>query len=624
MLGPNLWGARPAGKRPPTEARIQMSSSTAAAPPPSPSAVILRVAPYLWREQTAGLRVRIFLALGLLLGAKLATLGVPVLYKRAVDALSVRDAILIVPIGLIVAYGGARILAATMQELRTMIFDPVAQHGVHRLALETFRHLHRLSLRFHLDRQTGGLSRAIERGINAVENLVYYLVFQIAPTLLEILMVSLLLWWLYDWRYAATTFATIAAYAGWTLAITQWRLVYRRRMLEAESEANAKAVDSLLNYETVKYFGNEAHEARRFDVSLSAYERAAVWSANTLSLLNIGQAAIIAVGVTMVMLLAASGVAAGETGVGDFVMVNAYLIQLYLPLNFLGTMYRELRQALTDLGQMLRLLGEGVEVEDRPDAPALAVAGGTVCFRDVRFGYDGRREILRGVSFEVPAGRSLAIVGPSGAGKSTIARLLFRFYDVSDGAILIDGQDLRAVTQDSLRAAIGIVPQDTVLFNDTIFYNIAYGRPSASPAEVEEAARLARIHDFVMALPDGYQTRVGERGLKLSGGERQRVAIARTILKRPRVLIFDEATSALDTRTERAIQDSLRAISRDVTTLMIAHRLSTVVDADEIIVLQDGAVAERGDHAGLLARGGVYARMWAQQAEARDEDHGPG
>jgi ATP-binding cassette subfamily B protein len=580
---------------------------------------VARLAPYLWREQTAGLRLRIFVALGLLLAAKLATLGVPVLYKRAVDALSLRDALLAVPVGLIVAYGGVRILAATMQELRTMIFDPVAQHGVHRLALETFRHLHRLSLRFHLDRQTGGLSRAIERGITAVENLVYYLIFQIAPTLLEILMVSLLLWWLYDWRYAATTFATIAAYASWTLAVTQWRLVYRRRMLEAESEANAKAVDSLLNYETVKYFGNEAHEARRFDVSLSAYERAAVWSANTLSLLNIGQAAIIAVGVTLVMLLAASGVAAGETTVGDFVMVNAYLIQLYLPLNFLGTMYRELRQALTDLGQMLRLLGEGVEVEDRVGARALAVAGGAVSFRDVRFAYDGRREILRGVSFDVPAGRTLAIVGPSGAGKSTIARLLFRFYDVTGGGVSIDGQDLREVTQDSLRAAIGIVPQDTVLFNDTIFYNIAYGRPSAAPTEVEEAARLARIHDFVMALPDGYQTRVGERGLKLSGGERQRVAIARTILKRPRVLIFDEATSALDTRTERAIQDSLRAISRDVTTLVIAHRLSTVVDADEIVVLQDGAVAERGDHAGLLALGGIYARMWAQQAEARDD-----
>jgi ATP-binding cassette subfamily B protein len=503
-----------------------------------------------------------------------------------------------------------------------MVFDPVAQHGVHRLALETFRHLHRLSLRFHLDRQTGGLSRAIERGINAVENLVYYLVFQVAPTLLEILLVSLVLWWLYDWRFAATTFVTIAAYTAWTLAVTQWRLIYRRRMLEAESEANAKAVDSLLNYETVKYFGNEAHEARRFDQSLSAYERAAVWSANTLSLLNIGQAAIIALGVTSVMLLAGGGVAAGELTVGDFVMVNAYLIQLYLPLNFLGMMYRELRQALTDLGQMFKLLGVGIEVRDAADARPLEAGGGEVVFEDVRFGYDVRREILKGVALRVPAGRTLAIVGPSGAGKSTIARLMFRFYDVTGGAIRIDGQDLRAVTQDSVRAAIGIVPQDTVLFNDTIFYNIAYGRPSATPAEVEEAARLARIHDFVLALPDGYQTRVGERGLKLSGGERQRVAIARTILKRPRVLIFDEATSALDTRTERAIQDSLRQISRDVTTLTIAHRLSTIVDADEIVVLQDGAVAERGDHAALLAHGGLYARMWAQQAEAREDGHG--
>jgi ATP-binding cassette subfamily B protein len=391
-------------------------------------------------------------------------------------------------------------------------------------------------------------------------------------------------------------------------------------MLEAESEANAKAVDSLLNYETVKYFGNEAHEARRFDVSLAAYEKAAVWSANTLSLLNIGQAAVIAIGVTLVMLLAAQGVQAGEMTVGDFVMVNAYLIQLYLPLNFLGMMYRELRQALTDLGQMFRLLEVDIEVNDKPGAGELAVAGGAVTFEAVRFGYDKRREILKDVSIEVPAGRTLAIVGPSGAGKSTIARLMFRFYDVTGGAIRIDGQDLRDVTQASLRAAIGIVPQDTVLFNDTIFYNIAYGRPSAPPSEVAEAAKLARIHDFVMGLPDGYQTKVGERGLKLSGGERQRVAIARTILKRPRVLIFDEATSALDTRTERAIQESLRQISKDVTTLTIAHRLSTVVDADEIVVLQDGAIVERGDHAALLALGGVYSRMWAQQAESREAE----
>ena len=597
-----------------------MASSTGASRQHhSTLAVVARLAPYLWREQGFALRVRIFMALALLLGAKAATLFVPVFYKQAVDALGPRDVAIALPVGIILAYGATRILSSTMQELRTMVFDPVAQHGVHRLALETFRHLHRLSLRFHLDRQTGGLSRAIERGINAVENLVYYLVFQVAPTLLEILLVSLVLWWLYDWRFAATTFLTISAYTAWTLAVTQWRLVYRRRMLEAESEANAKAVDSLLNYETVKYFGNEAHEARRFDASLTAYERAAVWSANTLSILNIGQAAIIAVGVTLVMLLAAAGVARGEMTVGDFVMVNAYLIQLYLPLNFLGMMYRELRQALTDLGQMFRLLGVEVEVRDAPGAGPLAPGGGEVAFDDVRFGYDERREILRGVSLRVPAGRTLAIVGPSGAGKSTIARLMFRFYDVVGGAIRVDGQDLREVTQDSLRAAIGIVPQDTVLFNDTVYYNIAYGRPSATPAEVEEAARLARIHDFVASLPDGYQTRVGERGLKLSGGERQRVAIARTILKRPRVLIFDEATSALDTRTERAIQESLRQISRDVTTLTIAHRLSTVVDADEILVLQDGMVAERGDHAALLARGGTYARMWAQQAEARED-----
>jgi ABC-type transport system involved in Fe-S cluster assembly fused permease/ATPase subunit len=602
-----------------------MSPRHPSAPPPADGPpdlrIVKRLLPYLWRHQAPALRVRIFVAMALMIGAKIATLYVPMFYKQAVDALTLRgSAAILLPVGVILAYGATRILSATMQELRTMVFDPVAQNGVHQLALETFKHLHRLSLRFHLDRQTGGLSRAIERGINAIENLVYYLLFQILPTLLEITLVSAVLWWLYDWRFAAVTAATILGYTLWTLAITQWRLTYRRRMLEAESEANAKAVDSLLNYETVKYFGNEAHEARRFDVSLAAYEKAAVWSANTLSLLNIGQAAIIAVGVTLVMLLAGQGVAAGEMTVGDFVMVNAYLIQLYLPLNFLGMMYRELRQALTDLGQMFRLLEIDIEVRDAPRAQALRVTGGAVSFADVRFGYDSRREILKGIDIEVPAGRTLAIVGPSGAGKSTIARLMFRFYDVTGGAIRIDGQDLREVTQESLRAAIGIVPQDTVLFNDTIFYNIAYGRPSASPGEVEEAARLARIHDFIMGLPDGYQTRVGERGLKLSGGERQRVAIARTILKRPHVLIFDEATSALDTRTERAIQESLRQISRDVTTLTIAHRLSTVVEADEIVVLQDGAVVERGDHAGLLAQGGVYARMWAQQAESRDPE----
>ncbi|MBM3524458.1 MAG: ABC transporter ATP-binding protein/permease, partial [Alphaproteobacteria bacterium] len=568
---------------------------------PADITVVRHLLPYLWRGQTPVLRARIFTAVALLLAAKIATIYVPVLYKQAVDALTLKDAAIVVPVALILAYGATRVLSATFQELRTMVFDPVAQHGVHQVALATFRHLHRLSLRFHLDRQTGGLSRAIERGINAIENLVYYLLFQILPTLLEITLVSAVLWWLYDWRFAAVTFVTIAAYTAWTLAITQWRLVYRRRMLEAESEANAKAVDSLLNYETVKYFSNEEHEARRFDVSLTAYEKAAIWSANTLSLLNIGQAAVIAVGVTGVMLLAAQGVTAGRMTLGDFVMVNAYLIQLYLPLNFLGMMYRELRQALTDLGQMFRLLEVEIEVRDESGAPDIAVSGGAVRFAGVRFAYDKRREILKGVDFGVPPGRTLAIVGPSGAGKSTIARLLFRFYDVTGGAITIDGQDVRTVSQASLRRAIGIVPQDTVLFNDTIYYNIAYGRPDASPTEVEEAARLARIHDFVMATPDGYQTRVGERGLKLSGGERQRVAIARTILKRPRVLIFDEATSALDTRTERAIQESLRQISRGVTTVTIAHRLSTIVDADEIVVLQDGVVVERGRHAELLA-----------------------
>jgi ATP-binding cassette subfamily B protein len=585
--------------------------------------IVARLMPYLWTRATPALRARVAAAVLCLVAAKIATVIVPLFYKQAVDALSYAGShpatLVAVPAMLIIAYGAARVIAQALNELRQMVFAKVAQNAVHVVALETFRHMHRLSLRFHLDRQTGGLSRAIERGTTGIDNLLHFLLFQIVPTLLEIGMVSAILWWFYDWRFAAVTFVTILAYVGYTLSLTQWRLKFRRRMLEAESEAHTKAIDSLLNYETVKYFANEDHEARRYDRSLAAYERASVMSENTLSLLNAGQGLVIAIGVTCVMLLAGAGVVGGTMTVGDFVLVNAYLIQLYMPLNFLGMVYRELRQALTDMTAMFRVLEEHVEIQDAPDAVPLAVNGGEVAFDHVGFGYDARRRILHDLSFTVKAGHTAAIVGPSGAGKSTISRLLFRFYDVDQGAIRIDGQDLRRVTQASLRAVIGIVPQDTVLFNDTIYYNIAYGRPEASPAEVEHAARLARIHDFIMSLPEGYQTRVGERGLKLSGGERQRVAIARTILKRPRLLLFDEATSALDTRTEKAIQESLRQISQGVTTLVIAHRLSTVVDADEILVLDKGRIAERGRHAELVARGGLYAQMWQRQLEAGEQ-----
>jgi ATP-binding cassette subfamily B protein len=581
--------------------------------------IVARLLPYLWTRAAPALRARVALAVACLVTAKVATVIVPLFYKQAVDALSHPAALIAVPAMLIIAYGAARVIAQALNELRQMVFAKVAQNAVHVVALETFRHMHRLSLRFHLDRQTGGLSRAIERGTTGIDNLLHFLLFQIVPTLLEIAMVSAILWWFYDWRFAAVTFVTIIAYVCYTLSLTQWRLKFRRRMLEAESEAHTKAIDSLINYETVKYFGNEDHEARRYDRSLAAYEHASVLSENTLSLLNAGQGLIIAIGVTCVMLLAGAGVAEGTMTVGDFVLVNAYLIQLYMPLNFLGMVYRELRQALTDMTAMFRVIEEHVEIQDAPDAKPLAVNGGEVAFEHVGFGYDARRRILHDLSFTVKAGHTAAIVGPSGAGKSTISRLLFRFYDVDQGAIRIDGQDLRGVTQGSLRAAIGIVPQDTVLFNDTIYYNIAYGRPEASPAEVEHAARLARIHDFIMGLPEGYQTRVGERGLKLSGGERQRVAIARTILKRPRLLLFDEATSALDTRTEKAIQESLRQLSQGVTTLVIAHRLSTVVHADEILVLDKGRIAERGRHAELVARGGLYAQMWQRQLEAGEQ-----
>jgi ABC-type transport system involved in Fe-S cluster assembly fused permease/ATPase subunit len=592
------------------------------APPPDLAAqrradlgVIRRLLPYLWIKGPAGVRGRVVAAVLMLIGAKLTTVYVPIIYKHAVDALSGPQDALVLPLGLLLAYGGARVVSAAFAELREIVFARVAQNAIHVVALETFRHLHRLSMRFHLERQTGGLSRAIERGTNAIDNLLHYLLFQIVPTVFEILLVAAVLWGLYDIRFAAITLATIVGYVAYTLAVTQWRIKYRRQMVEAEGEANTKAIDSLLNYETVKYFGNEEHEARRFDRALTAYEKAGIKSANSLSLLNAGQAAIIAVGVTLIMILAGIGVTEGRMTVGDFVLVNAYLIQLYMPLNFLGMVYRELRQSLIDMQAMFQLLEVNVEVPDASGAAPLPVAGGRVEFDRVTFGYDARRPILKGLTLDVPAGRTVAIVGPSGAGKSTISRLLFRFYDVDEGAIRIDGKDIRDVTQASLRAAIGIVPQDTVLFNDTIYYNIAYGRPDAPPSEVEHAAKLARIHDFITALPDGYQTRVGERGLKLSGGERQRVAIARTILKRPPILLFDEATSALDTRTEKSIQESLRTISQGVTTLVIAHRLSTVVDADEIVVLDGGRVVERGRHTELLARSGVYAMMWARQVE---------
>lgn len=579
--------------------------------------------PYLWPAGETGLRVRVVIALLFLAAAKGANVVVPVFLKHAVDALTLEnggETAVVVPLALLIGYGLMRVAAQAFGELRDAVFTRVAQRAIRLAGLRTFRHLHRLSLRFHLDRKTGGISRAVERGTKGIEFLLRFTLFNVLPTLIEILLVAGILWWMFGWLYAAVTLATLAAYIVWTLAVTEWRLKYRRAMNETDSEANTKAIDSLLNFETVKYFGNEDHEAARFDSALRGYEHAAVRSGGSLALLNIGQGAIIAVGLILAMIMAAYGIQAGRMTVGDFVMVNSYLIQLFMPLNFLGFVYREIKRSLTDMETMFRLLDEQAEVEDRPDAPELRIAGGEIRFEEVSFGYDTRRGVLKEVSFTVPAGRRVAIVGPSGSGKSTISRLLFRFYDVTGGRILVDGQDIREVRQESVRAAIGMVPQDTVLFNDTIYYNIAYGRPGASPAEVEEAARHARIHDFVMSLPDGYQSGVGERGLKLSGGEKQRVAIARTILKEPKILLFDEATSALDSQTEQEILKSLDEVSANRTTLTIAHRLSTVVNADEILVLKDGEIVERGRHRELLALRGVYADMWDRQQEAREAE----
>lgn len=582
---------------------------------------IRTLAPYLWPVGQTTIRARVVAAVICLVLAKVATVYVPILYKEAVDLISGgTDFALTALISIIIGYGLVRVAQQAFGEFREFFFARVGQRAIRTVALKTFRHLHALSLRFHLDRQTGGLSRAIERGVKGIEFLLNFMLFSILPTLIEIAMVCGILWYFFDVWYALVTFVTVAGYIVFTMVVTEWRLKFRRRMNEQDQTANTRAIDSLLNFETVKYFGNERHEADRYDGSLRRYEDAAVASRSSLSLLNVGQGFIIAGGLIVLMSMAGYGVKSGVMSVGDFVMVNTYLIQLFLPLNFLGFVYREMKQSLADMEAMFRLLGIEREVADRPDAEALPQGPGRVSFENVRFAYREDRPILRGISYTVEPGQTVAIVGPSGAGKSTISRLLFRFYDVGDGAVRIDESDIREVTQQSVRAALGIVPQDTVLFNDTIYYNIAYGRPEATPSEVEAAARHASIHDFIMGLPDGYQTSVGERGLKLSGGEKQRVAIARTILKNPRIYVFDEATSALDSHTEQAIQESLREVSRGRTTLVIAHRLSTIVDADQILVLEAGRIVERGRHADLLTRGGRYAAMWRRQQETRDEE----
>jgi len=583
--------------------------------------------PFIWPADRPDLQRRVGFSMLLLLAAKLATMAVPFTFKWATDALTGEGTapvapsswllwVFAAPVAMTIAYGGTRILMALLTQARDGIFAKVAMNAVRRLAFRTFEHMHQLSLRFHLERKTGGLTRVLERGRNAIETIVRMVIMQLVPTIIELVFIVVVLLYQFDWRYVVVVLGVVALYMAYTYKATEWRINIRRRMNDSDTEANVKAVDSLLNYETVKYFVAEEREARRYDRSMERYETASVQAYVSLAVLNAGQAAIFTVGLAAVMVMCAYGIKQGTNTVGDFVMINAMMIQLYQPLNFMGMVYREIKQAVIDIEKMFVILAREPEIKDKPSAKPLDIKRGAIRFENVSFAYDPEREILKGISFEVPAGHRVAVVGPSGAGKSTISRLLFRFYEVSGGRISIDGQDIRDVTQKSLRSAIGMVPQDTVLFNDTIRYNIRYGRWEATDAEVEEAARLAQIDDFIRLSPKGYDTEVGERGLKLSGGEKQRVAIARTILKAPPILLLDEATSALDSHTEMEIQDALERVSENRTTLVIAHRLSTIIGADEIIVLDRGVIVERGSHHQLLAKGGLYASMWNRQREA--------
>ncbi|HZP70562.1 MAG TPA: ABC transporter ATP-binding protein/permease [Pseudolabrys sp.] len=592
-------------------------------------ATIVRLWPYIWPSDRADLKVRVIGSLLLLLAAKLATVAVPFTFKWATDALAGQGSapiatsdwllwVIAAPVAMTIAYGGMRILMAALTQLRDGLFAKVAMHAVRRLAYRTFVHMHELSLRFHLERKTGGLTRVLERGRNGIETIVRMVILQLSPTIIELAFIVVVLMWQFDWRYVAVISVTVALYMTYTYHATEWRIGIRRKMNDSDTDANVKAIDSLLNYETVKYFSAEEREAARYDRAMARYEDASVRAYTSLAVLNAGQAVIFTIGLGAVMVMCALEIQSGNKTVGDFVLINAMMIQLYQPLNFMGMVYREIKQAITDIELMFSILAREPEIKDVANAPQLKVKDGTIRFENVSFAYDPARPILRGISFEVPAGKTVAVVGPSGAGKSTISRLLFRFYDLSGGRITIDGQDIAQVAQKSLRQAIGMVPQDTVLFNDTIRYNIRYGRWEATDAEVEEAAKLAQIDPLIRIAPKGYDTEVGERGLKLSGGEKQRVAIARTILKGPPILVLDEATSALDSHTEKEIQDALERVSRNRTTLVIAHRLSTIVGADEIIVLDAGEIVERGTHFALLARNGLYASMWNRQREAEE------